>query len=436
MDVDKLLYHYITDGISHNTKKHVGLELEFPIVALDGGSVRIPALRGMLAALEPLGYHIAAVSDGGIPICARDEQGNAVTFDTCYENMEYVSASAPSLPPIYRRFRETLLAVQSALHHHGHQVLGIGYNPMMENHAPHLLQSELTLAIDRFFRSRAGVIARYRDFYCSISSEQVHFNTNVQELPLLFEAFTRLDWLNILLFSDSPATLAQGKFLCARNELYMRSGFHALGLVGAQELDVRTIEDIVRSYRRLGLFVRRRGGHSEVVAPVPVEEYFTQPRYHAQEEDIHCLDIERNLVTTAYGTVEYRVLCAQPFSDAFVPSAFNLGLREMLPEVLALARAFDERHALPAPNLRNEAASRGVPTFAPHEAMEAYALSLLALSRQGLERRGFGEEAFLAPLDARNAIFDSPAVCHLRDIHALGARAALLKRADTGTALL
>lgn len=216
----------------------------------------------------------------------------------------------------------------------------------------------------------------------------------------------------------------------------MRSSFRKLGLVGEQELGCHTVEDIAKSYRKLGLFMRTRDGKTEVFAPVTVEEYFTDPRYGAIAEDIHSLDIERNIVTTAYGTVEYRVLCAQPFDEAFGPSAFNLGLRMRLEETLELTRAFDKRFSLPQPNVRCEQASLGNAAFAPRGEIESYAKELLALSRKGLEDRGFGEEAFLSALEKRSSILCSPAQRLMAQERRIGLKPALLERARLGEAMM
>ncbi len=431
MDTDKLLYSYLTDGIRRNHHHRVGVELEYPLVAINGGEIDLAVVPAIFSALEPLGFHIKRRAADGSPLAAEDASGHTFTFDTCYENVEFASAPALTFWPIYERFHAALEAVQSALSPLGCALLGIGHNPLLTH--PHMIESELTLAIAEYLKEHQKPHRASKDFYCMVSSEQVHFNTAPAELPRLMEAFTRLDWLNILLFSDSPAQVEGERYLCARNELYMRSSLAPLGLVGAFPLGLRSAEEIARSYGELGLFMRRRGGRLEVFDPEPVRAYFQRP--DTQPEDIRCLDLERNIVTTAYGTVEYRVLCAQPFDEAFAPSAFNYGLRVKLEQTLALARDFDARFGLPAPDERNHLASRGVPAFAPKQAILDYAACLLALSREGLRSRGHGEEKLLLPLERREKLTDSPAARLLRDERLHGAHAALMKRAEIGETL-
>ena len=431
MDVDRLLYRYLTEGIRNNHKHHVGIELEFPLTAMPGKAFDPAAAHAMMDALQPLGYGVSRKGANGAPLAMQDTAGNVFTFDTCLENVEFASASAPSFWPLYTRFRETLAAAQAALVKSNHCLLGVGFNPFLaKGQNPHLIERELTLAIAEYFQHHRMKRRYVKDFYCVISSEQVHFNTTVEELPLLFELFTRLDWLNIILFADSPARLNGRHFLCVRNELYMQSSFRDIGLVGAQPLGPKTAEEIAHGYGDACIFMRRRNGAAEIFDPVPVRTYFTRP--DAQEEDIRSLDLERNIVTTSYGTVEYRMLCAQPFAQAFTPSAFNLGLRVAIDEALTLARDFDGRHSAPKPNERNRQASLGVCSFADTADVLGFARELLRLSRYGLRKRGFGEEAMLAPLENRLTLLDSPAVVLLREEKAHGEQRAFMSRAELG----
>ncbi len=434
MDTDELLYQYVTEGIIRNQKHHVGVELEYPLVPLYGKEFNPAVAPKLMYAMESLGYRPSRIGQDDAVLGVKDELGNVLTFDTCLENVEFASASAPSLWPLYHRFRETLQKEQEVLQQNGHALLGVGFNPFLSKTAnPHLIESDLTLAIAEYFQHYRMKRRYYKDFYCVISSEQVHFNTTVEELPRIFELFTRLDWMNILLFANSPARIEGRQYLCVRNELYMRSSFKQIGLVGAQPLGLTTAEDIARSYGDACLFMRRRDGRTQVFSPTQVRNYFMQP--DALPEDIHCLDLERNIVTTSYGTVEYRILCSQPFGQAFTPSAFNLGLRTVVDEALELARDFDAHHAMPAPNERNRQASLACCSFANTADTLHYARELLRLAKKGLKARGYGEESLLMPLENRSTLLVSPGAALVNAAKERGEHQAFLARAALGETL-
>ncbi len=434
MDTDELLYQYVTEGIIRNQKHHVGVELEYPLVPLHGKAFDPAVAPKLMSAMESLGYRPSRIGQNEAVLGVKDEQGNVLTFDTCLENVEFASASAPSLWPLYHRFRETLQKEQEVLQQNGHALLGVGFNPFLSKTAnPHLIESDLTLAIAEYFQHYRMKRRYYKDFYCVISSEQVHFNTTVDELPRIFELFTRLDWMNILLFANSPARIEGRQYLCVRNELYMRSSFKRIGLVGAQPLGLTTAEDIARSYADACLFMRRRNGRTQVFSPTQVRNYFMQP--DALPEDIHCLDLERNIVTTSYGTVEYRILCSQPFGQAFAPSAFNLGLRTVVDEALELARDFDVHHPMPAPNERNRQASLACCAFTNTTDTLHYARELLRLAKKGLIARGYGEEILLTPLENRPTLLVSPGAALVNAAKEHGEQQAFLARAALGETL-
>lgn len=436
-DIDGLLTRYLTEGIAANKKNHVGLELEFPILRVRGGPIDMEVIRGLFPALAGIGFDRQSFA-GELPLKALDGQGNAVTFDTCYAVLEYVTTSAPDMVRLYRRFYQALEAVQGYLRAHGHMLCGLGFNPTEGAPLAPKVPADLTLAIGQVLaHGYAGARAKYLDFYVRIASEQIHFNTTPQELPTLMRMLTYADLANMLLFSNSPARLGGLDYLCMRHRLYRSSRLNALGMTGAQPLWARSLEDYVREYRKICMFSRHRDGQRQVFQPVPFEDYFSDPAYEAREEDIWDFDIERNVVTTRYGTVEYRTLCAQSFGEAFMPSAFTLGLRERLDDALALCQNFYQAHGMQDANqLLDRAALSGDVAGVDEAELEGWLRALLELSLEGLKSRGWGEEAFLAPLLARSRMLDCPARRFVRTARREGLPQALEQRAEVSPALL
>ncbi|MEG2858777.1 MAG: hypothetical protein RSA12_02650 [Clostridia bacterium] len=439
-DIDALLRQYVTHGIVGNPHRHVGLELEYPLIPLKGDAVDLDVLRGLFPVLAGIGFDQQRFSSSGLPLRATDADGNTVTFDTCYGVLEYVTTHVPSMQPLYRRYREAIALIQRYLTDNGHMLIGMGINPYASRMKQTMLESELTMVIGEFFKYEASIAmsprAKYLDFYCDIASEQVHFNTTPEELPALFCAFTYVDFANILLFSNSPAQLDGAQYRCGRIKLYTDSIFNDMGVVGSQMRDPQTLDDIVRSYRKLCLFTRHRDGRAEIFPPTPIEDYFTDPQCAARPEDIFDFDLERNIVTTSYGTVEYRLNCTQPFSNAFVPSAFNLGLRTLLGETLELSRKLYGDLDLKDPNQVNDCAARGFVEGLSPERRERHLRALLDIAQRGLKARGYGEEAFLLPLLKRPAIDHSPAEGFLHDARTLGLDQAILLRGALGDSLI
>ena len=68
--------------------------------------------------------------------------------------------------------------------------------------------------------------------------------------------------------------------------------------------------------------------------------------------------------------------------------------------------------------------------------LEGWLRALLELSLEGLKARGWGEEAFLAPLLARSRMLDCPARRFVRTARREGLPQALEQRAEVPPALL
>ncbi len=114
---------------------------------------------------------------------------------------------------------------------------------------------------------------------------------------------------------------------------------------------------------------------------------------------------------TRRGTVEFRSVCEQPVREAFAAAAFHAGLAERvtrLAELLA-GDTILYGHGYGATELRSLMIRRDVPSFIDGKALSVQLHRILDVAEEGLARRGFGEEPFLAPLRRRADTLTSPA---------------------------
>lgn len=96
-----------------------------------------------------------------------------------------------------------------------------------------------------------------------------------------------------------------------------------------------------------------------------------------------------------WATVEHRPACQPPWAATWVPTALTLGLVQAAPELERWLREFfaDDWENVVAQ--RNQAIDEGLQwAINRREAVEA----VLDMARDGLKRRGFGEEHYLDPL--------------------------------------
>lgn len=98
---------------------------------------------------------------------------------------------------------------------------------------------------------------------------------------------------------------------------------------------------------------------------------------------------------TTRGTVEFRSICTQPWERTFAPIAFHLGLLENLEAFEAILRVTDFfQLQQPQQSLHRQFSTTSL-TLAEAVAMADFSGQLLSCAKQGLEKRGYGEEVYL-----------------------------------------
>lgn len=128
----------------------------------------------------------------------------------------------------------------------------------------------------------------------------------------------------------------------------------------------------------------------------------------------------------AYGTLEIRPACQQPWSEHMAAMALSLGLLEAAPEISRYIQdelgetyweVMQDYHQ--ATIMHGLAAPQPTADFLPH---------VVELSRRGLRDRGYGEETLLAPIDDRLERHHNPAQ-RSRQIFAIDGIQGLLRHA-------
>ena len=411
-DIDALVARYLTERLDANANDCVGVEAEYPIISRDGRPVNMGVVRGLMDFVYKMQFEPQKYDADGNVYEQRDPWGNVLKFDTSYATVEYASAPGDSLINIRDRFLDVYPMMQVYFTPTRHMLVSHGINQTRGAQKAPLVPDETTMLIDSVIRSTGC----RTNFYKQICSEQVHFNSNSRELPKLLCMLTYVNPASVLMFANSPYRVNGEWCLCARNELYRHSCFNKMGLTGALPLGADTLEEYVQAHKKMCLFYRRRNGRLERIPPTPVERYFSDPSFDAQEEDIWCLDPVKNAVVTLNGTVEYRMNCTQKLKAMFAPSAFMLGLRCELDKTLSLCREFYARHKMT--NIEwiiSYAARRGTLPNVSRDDTLGWLNELMTIAYKGLKKRQRGEQMLLDQLRYRRDIMDNQAQVYMRE---------------------
>lgn len=397
MNVREIIYNkFFRPFEGKTTAGRVGVELEFPLVNKSGGDIDPAYAAGVMEHFLKKGWRVALEGTGGEPLFIENGDGDCLSFDNSYNNFEFSLNHSASLAELERRFREYLSPVQEYFRAGGMELRGRGTNPNM----PGLSVFHVPFATYDMVRDylRTGGEHGIEDFPAFLSSVQTHLDVNLDDLPAAYTLFARLDFVRAMLFANSPDWEGRGWRLF-RDYLWEKSAFgRCPNITGKVDGSFASVDDLTDYFLKKGMFNRIRDGKYETFAPVGIREYFEDPAYDAEPDDIDCYLSFKSVELTCRGTLEVRGDCAQPFDRAFAPPAFNLGVLCAMEEAKAVTDEFFAENHITASNteLRNIVCeNRDMELIAPLPRLERFTSDLLDLAREALVRRGMGEERLI-----------------------------------------
>ena len=414
--------------------RRVGVELELPIwnrtpgAATDFAAVH-EATDDFLSMFD---FPDTTLDDTGALYRARDAKtGDEISFDCSFNTLEISFGPDEDLTAVASRFNTYYPALQDALRRRGHALTGMGINPRWQENRPEPIGNGRYRMLLHHLKSysKYGGAPRFHDhpdFGLFSCASQTQIDIDEKTVIPVINTFNLLEPFKAVLFANSPFG-ERGELLCGRDRLWSQSlhglNPHNCGMYGVM---LRSLSDLAGYLESTSIYCVERGGWYLNFAPMPLTEYLgvssirAEYWYSAAGEHRRCIfspepgDIAwlrpfKFEDLTQRGTVEFRSVCEQPVRDAFAPAAFHAGLVENTSALAALLAADTVLygHGYGAVELRGLMARRDWPAFVDR---------VLDLAADGLRKRGFDEEVFLAPLRRRADTLVSPAREHTERI--------------------
>lgn len=384
----------------------VGVELEFPLVNLDGGDVDTFFAKNILVEFKKEGFKNA--DDEGYFI--ENEKGDVLSFDNSYNNFEFSLNYGNNLMDIKKRFDIYFDKVQNYFKKQNHTLLGIGTNPNKKKIKQNHVDFSTYNMVDNFLKT-FGKGTKYPDFPAYLSSVQTHLDVDLKTLPLAYTYFAKLDFVRAILFSNSPDFDGK-KYRCYRDFLWEQSAFSKCkNITGKVDYEFDNVSDIVNFILSKDMFNKKRDGKYEIFEPVNLKEYFENEKYGALKSDIEEYLSFKTVEVTRRGTLEVRGDCTQPFDSLFAPCAFNLGIISNLDEAIGAVDDFFFENEITLSNteLRNIVVNgEKYDKICDEDFLSAFIYDLVEIAEEGLIKRGIGEEELLSPLYKRAATLKCP----------------------------
>ena len=412
----------------------IGVEIEMPVVNLAKEAVDFSVVHALTAAFcERFGFRTIGVDDDGCVNAAQNpENGDILSYDCSYNNLELSFGAERSLNEIHGRFVEYYTFIEAFLGHSNYTLTGMGVNPYRQyNRNVPIPNGRYRMLFHHLhsYRNYPGLLDfhPYPAFGTFASASQVQLDVDFERLPQTLNVMERLEPLKALLFSNSVLPEYDPDLLCCR-DLFWEKSTHGLNPrnIGMYGREFHTADEVLDYIAGTSIYCVERGDRYINFPPMVITdylqsdavegEYFDGTGYRSvtvrpKPEDLAYLRTFKFEDLTFRGTIEFRSSCNQPIGEALTIAAFHLGLMERVDELQAILdadRAVYNRGLSPA-RLRQLFVRRNLPECLDEDAVYALLGKVTDLAREGLVSRKYGEERFLEPLYGRILNHTNPA---------------------------
>ena len=442
--VQEKIYEKYIGATKKNRKKYIGIEVEMPIVNLDKQAVDFARIHELTAKfMGHFQFEVMSRDDeGNIHAAIHPGNGDILSYDCSYNNLELSFGKEKTLQALYQRFREYYTYIQQELGQYHYTLTGMGVNPYRKYNKnipiPNGRYRMLFHHLNSYpkYKDLPMYFHEYPDYGLFSSASQVQLDVDYEDLITTIRAFSRLEPVKALLFNNSILIGEQEELACCR-DMFWENSTHGINPhnIGMFDCEIKSVEELQAYLESTSMYCVERGEKYINFSPIPVMEYFEQDAitgeyyadgsYHEisfapEIEDLDYLRTFKFEDLTFRGTIEFRSVCCQPIADVMTVAAFHLGLKRQLKELDLLLQEDHViyHHGFSESELRKMFVRQELPDFVDREALYELAERIVDLAKKGLMERGYGEEIYLAPLYERIRQQTNPArktLRHLKD---------------------
>ena len=420
---DKLFEQFIKP--TEQKKNFIGIEIEIPIINLNKEAVDFNVVHNITDRFQKQysDFEKDGIDyDDNVFSLKNPNTEDIFCYDCSYNNIEFAMGKEKDLFSINDRFSEYYAFTKECFEEYNHTLTGMGINPYRKYNKNQPIPSERYLMLYhhlKSFKNYRNVPMHFHDYpeYGMFSSaSQVQLDVYKDELVKTINAFSKIEPIKALLFSNSVLVDENKHVTCFRDALweYSTHGVNPHN-IGMYDVDFKDIEDLQAYLESLNIYCVMRDGAYINFPSMNLLEYFKKDyvkgeiygngKYKEIEirpciSDIKYLRPFKFINLTFRGTVEFRSVCTQPIRDSMSVAAFHLGLKERLDELDELIGNDNVIYhkGYTAGELRKLLIQDELPAFIDKNALCKLTKDVVDLAECGLKERGIGEEIFLSPL--------------------------------------
>lgn len=414
----ELLKSRYLKNLRDNPAIFVGIELEYPVVSIDGQATDIIVVQNLMRFLTSrLNFTIEKFDDFGNPIQLVDSiSQDRILFEVSYTTIEFAFAKADSIKDVESRFQQYIDVIQRKLGEDHHAIVGCGIHPNWDkNKNCPVAYSRYQMLMSYLKMSRTVTdipLHHFPEYGAFICGSQVQLDVSKSNYLRVINAFTQIEAVKAYLFANSEFSGADWDTKIAR-DIFWEESMHGIypENVGVNARLFNDEDDFFDYLDHSAIFTAERDGQTYYFYPIQVRDYLATPEIQAfdlngdevliypQEKDFETHRSYQYQDLTTRGTVEFRSVCTQPLDRTFASAAFHLGLLlnldklEAYLEAAPFFEAFDRNYKF----LRRQFSKKKL-TDEEETTIIEFSKDLLLLAEEGLEMRNKQETIYLQPL--------------------------------------
>ena len=431
-EIKQSLYEKYIRPTENKTERYIGVEIEMPVVNLSGQATDYAVAQAAeKKAIEHFGFRPVAFDDNGICYSAvREDNGDNISFDCAYNNLELSMGKEQDINELDRRFKEYVSFINAELEKDNHILTGMGINPNYRVNRQDFIPCGRYRMLERYLQKCSiwkvpMYFHPYHGYGAFASASQVQLDVKKDELLDVINAFSMVEPVKSVIFNNSVME-EEPDLLCVR-DMFWENSTHGINPhnIGTFDCRLDSVEDLLEYISTTSMFCTEKGDKYINFKPVLITDYMQMDEYEGEyyengeyktikfkpaPEDLKYLRTYKFEDLTYRGTIEFRSVCNQPFKDAMTVAAFHVGLFENLKEFNLL---MEDDHVLyhngySAGELRKLLNGAEIPAFVDVDGLRRLCSEVISLAWNGLEKRGLHEERYLAPLVDRAENLTSP----------------------------
>ena len=409
----KLLKEKYLSNMKEDSELFVGVELEFPIVEINGNKTNIEVTKNLFRTLANLlDFEVEKMDDDQNPIqLVHCPSKDRILFELSYNTIEFAFEKAYSIDEVAERFEAYLKIIQPILQEDHHEIQGHGIHPQWQENDNSPVKIERYKMLMAFLAMNGTGMQThpYPSYGAFICGNQLQLDVRRDNYIRIINAFNKIEAAKAYLFSNSEFSGEAWDTKITRDIFWEESlhGYYKEN-VGVYPKDYQSEEEFFDNLASTAIFTATREDRSYYFKPIRVKDYLDQEEitaYTADGNEKIIRPVKEDLKQhrsyqfqdlTARGTVEFRSVCTQPIETTFAPIAFELGLFVQLENLENYLEhcSFLKNEKQDYRKLRKKY-SKKILSEKEEETIQSFSKDLIDMARAGLIKRGYGEETFL-----------------------------------------